>query len=71
METKKAKNIYLMAIEIVLSEIKTKRTLKPLTLLFGKKYFKTCGYMFHGTLVDYIRFCRIHHFAICIVGNES
>ena len=70
MKTNKRKNVYQMAIEIVIDSIRQFKTWKAIKLLFGKRYFESGIWRIRATLIDYIKFCRVNHFAICITGRE-
>lgn len=70
MKTNKTKNVYRLAIEIVVDSIRHFKTWKAIKLLFGKRYFETGIWRIRATLIDYINFCRVNRFAICITGRE-
>lgn len=70
MKTNKRKNVYRLAVETVVDSIRYFKTWKAIKLLFGKRNFESGIWRFRGTLVDYIKFCRINSFAICITGRE-
>lgn len=70
MKTSKKKNVYLLAIETVVDSIRYFETWKAIKLLFGKRCFENGIWRFRGTLIDYIKFCRVNRFAICITGRE-
>lgn len=67
----KEKNVYLLAVEVVINSVQHFKTWKPIKLLFEKRRYKNNGrWEFRGTLVEYIKFCRRNHFVICITGRE-
>lgn len=62
---------YLVALKIVFAEMKKKRSLKPLTLLWKKTiYGDQQPFVLKTTLPEYIYFCRINGISVCIPNKE-
>ena len=68
---KKPRNVYIVAFKLVVDEMKRRRSIKPLKLMLGKHTFeRSIYYKYYGIkkmkLVDYIKLCRIDHYAIVL-----
>ena len=64
---RKMKSKYMVALRIVFHEMKKKRSLKPLTWMWKKRRYEIGqAYEFVAILPDYIDFCKINGFAVCI-----
>ena len=71
MKRKFMHNLYVVALKIVLQEARARRSLKPLKLLWKKvTYGDEYPYIIRGTLVDYIRFCRVNRIVVSIPESE-
>lgn len=64
---RKMRSKYMVALRIVFHEMKKKRSLKPLTWMWKKRRYEIGqAYGFVAILPDYIDFCRINGFVVCI-----
>ena len=70
MKRKFMHNVRIVALKIVIQEARARRSLKPLTLLWKKVTYGEPPYIIRGTLVDYIRFCRINRIVVSIPESE-
>lgn len=62
---------YTVALKIVFAEMRKRRSLKPLKLLWKKTiYGDQQPFMLKTTLPEYINFCRINGIAVCIPDKE-
>ena len=67
----KRKSVYVVALKIVLQEARARRSLKPLKLLWKKvTYGDEYPYIVHGTLTEYIKFCRVNRIVVSIPESE-
>ena len=70
MKRKFMHNVRIVALKIVIQEARARRSLKPLTLLWKKVTYGEFPYIVRGTLVDYIRFCRVNRIVVSIPESE-
>lgn len=65
---KKQKNVYFVAARIIVSLIKSERSLKPLLLILGNEmfYVPTIDEFYYGSFIKYISYCRDNNYAICV-----
>ena len=65
------KHEYSEVLEIVFDQVEKTGSFRPLKLLFGKRVFGAHKPIrFYGTLLDYVRFCRLNKLAIKLTGEE-
>lgn len=70
MKRKFMHNLYVVALKIVIQEARARRSLKPLTLLWKTVTYGEYPYIVHGTLTEYIKFCRVNRIVVSIPESE-
>ena len=65
-------NKWVVALRIVFFEVKKRRSLKPLKLLWKKTFYGTrFPYRIRTTLPEWVNFCRINNISVISIPEEE